>query len=76
LILQDYPDDPYAAKSLFMMANLQIDRWGDIVSARAFLNKLINQYPESEMVDQAQYMLDNMTRQEFRTPTSIEELRK
>ncbi|MCP4143849.1 MAG: hypothetical protein GY752_01050 [bacterium] len=76
LILQDYPEDPYAAKSLFMIANLQIDRWGDLVSARAFLNKLINQYPDSEMVDQAQYMLDNLNRQEFRTPTSIEELRK
>lgn len=76
LILQDYPEDQYAAKSLFMMANLQIDRWGDMVSARTLLNKLINQYPESEMVDQSQYMLENMNRQEFRTPTSIEDLRK
>lgn len=76
LILKEYPEDQYAAKSLFMIANLQIDRWGDLVSARIYLNKLINQYPESEMVDQAKYMLENLSRQEFRTPTSIEDLQK
>jgi len=76
LILKEYPEDQYAAKSLFMIANLQIDRWGDLVSARIYLNKLIKQYPESEMVNQAKYMLENMNRQEFRTPTSIEDLQK
>jgi len=76
LILKEYPEDQYAAKSLFMIANLQIDRWGDMVSAKIYLNKLINRYPESEMVDQAKYMLENLNRQEFRTPTSIEDLKK
>ena len=75
LIVDEYPESQYAAKSLFMLANLQIDRYGDIVRAEILLRQLVSDYPDSEMIEQAEYMIENLHRQEFRTPKSIEDLR-
>jgi tetratricopeptide (TPR) repeat protein len=76
LIIEDFPESEYAAKSLFMQANVQLDRWGDTRRARYCLRKLVKDYPDSELREQAEYMLENMSKMDFTAPKSIEELQK
>jgi len=76
LIIEDFPDSEYAAKSLFMQANVQLDNWGDVRRARYCLRMLVKEHPDSELRDQAEYMLENMTKMDFTAPKSIEELQK
>ena len=74
LILEEFPDDDYAGKSLFMLANVYIDNWGDTRRARSFLNRLVDEYPDNELRDQGEYMLENLTTTNFQAPRSIREL--
>jgi tetratricopeptide (TPR) repeat protein len=76
LIIEDFPGTDYAAKSLFMQANVQLDNWGDTRRARYYLRKLVNEYPDSELREQADFMLANMAKMSFKAPKSIEELQK
>ncbi|MBU0742218.1 peptidyl-prolyl cis-trans isomerase [bacterium] len=75
LLLLDYHDSEYAPMALFMKANLYLDTTGDKYRARNCLNRILKNYPDSELREQVEYMLENMSRADFHTPTSIEELR-
>jgi len=75
LLLLDYPDSEYVPMALFMKANVFLDKFMDRFQARASLNRLVNSYPDSELREQAEYMLENMTTANFNTPQTIEELR-
>ena len=46
LIVEQYPTSPYASKSLLAAANLRINS-GDSVSAKEYLRRLVDYYPES-----------------------------
>jgi tetratricopeptide (TPR) repeat protein len=76
LIIEDYPDSEYAAKALFMKANVYLDTWGDTRRARSSLRQLVRDHPDSELKEQAEYMLENLTTINFKSPKSIEELQK
>jgi peptidyl-prolyl cis-trans isomerase C len=76
LLLLDYPDSEYAPVALFMTANLHIDTYGDTYTARGLLKRILRVYPESELIDQVNYMLENLGNPNFQTPQSIEELRE
>ncbi len=76
LLLLDYPDSEYAPMALFMKANLYLDTTGDKYRARHYLNKILTNYPESELQEQVAYMLENMSKADFRAPESIEALRE
>lgn len=75
MLVEDYPDDEYAADALFTAANVTLDTWGDLRKASYLLETLVRGYPESEYVPDAQYMLDNMFKANFTKPESIEDLR-
>ncbi len=75
LIVQDFPDTEHGAKALFMMANLQLDEFHSPSMAAKLFRRLVLNYPNSDLVDQAQYMLDNMDKPGFVTPESLEDLR-
>jgi parvulin-like peptidyl-prolyl isomerase len=76
LLIGDYPDDEATDDALFTAANLYLDTWGDTRRAGAFLRKLVREFPESEYVADAEYILENMNRRGFQNPRSIEDLRK
>jgi len=76
ILINDYPENEYKPKALFMCANIQLDRWQDRNSASKLLMQLIEDYPESDLVDQADFMLKNMSSRELVSPQSIEDLQK
>ena len=76
LLLLDYPESEYAPMALFMQANLYLDTYADAYSARKCLRRLLRQYPDSEVRDQAEYMLENAGSTAIQKPKSIEELRQ
>ncbi len=76
LIIEDFPDSEFAAKSLFMKANVYLDNWGDTRRARSSLRELVANHPNSELREQADYMLANLSTINFKAPKSIEELQK
>jgi peptidyl-prolyl cis-trans isomerase C len=76
LLVDDYPEDEYADDALFMAGNISLDSWGDRRQASVFLHELVKRYPESPLVEDAQYMLDHMHEPGMVHPKSIEELRK
>jgi peptidyl-prolyl cis-trans isomerase C len=73
-LLEDYPDSKEAPMALFMKANLYLDTTGDMYRCRYFLQQAVERYPQSEIRDQAQFMLDNLGKVDFRSPRSIQEL--
>lgn len=76
MLVDDYPPNEYTPKALFMLANLQLDRWQDRNSASKLLKQLIDEFPESDLVEQAQYMLENIGSRAMISPESVEDLRK
>jgi hypothetical protein len=75
-ILEDYPDSEYADDALFLEANVYIDAWDDIPSGTAALDQLIREHPDSDLREQAQYLMDNAGKPGFWKPQRLEDLRK
>ncbi len=73
-LLEDYPDSKEAPMALFMKANLYLDTTGDMNRCRHYLLQTLERYPQSEIRDQAQFMLDNLGKVDFKSPRSIQEL--
>lgn len=76
ILIEDFPDSDLKDDALFMLANVYLDNWSDIPYASRYLNQLMREHPESELYEQAEYILTNMGKKDFRMPQSIEELRK
>lgn len=76
MILEDFPESDLVDDTLFMLANLYLDHWGDVRQAGLNLDRLLREFPDSEYAAQARFMLENMGKQEFRKPQSIEDLRR
>lgn len=76
LLADDYPDSELADDALFLAANIALDNWGDVRHARIYLTHLVRRYPDSDYVEDAEYMLENMHKPEFLQPRSIEDLRR
>lgn len=76
LIIEEFPGSDYVAKALFMKANIYLDTWGDKRRARGFLLQLVREHENSELADQARFMLQNLSAADFSTPKSIQELQE
>ena len=74
-LADDFPESDYAPKALFMLANAFMDNYSDKRNARINLYRLITDYPDCDLYDDAKYMMDNLNKAEFVNPQTIEELR-
>lgn len=60
LIHTDYPESDRADDALFMAAQVAIEMFADTRIAGRYLQMLIDEYPNSELIDDATYMRDNI----------------
>lgn len=61
-VVELYPDHELADESLFMQGFVYSEEFGDVGSASRCFRRLRNEYPESEYVDEATWMLGNLGR--------------
>jgi outer membrane protein assembly factor BamD (BamD/ComL family) len=59
-ILKLYPDSPRAYKAQFLIAFVYSENLKDYENAKINYQKLIEKYPNCDLVDDAQYMLRTM----------------
>ena len=58
-LVEQYPESKWAPRALLIMANYVYDeQLHDLDKARATYEKLINDYPDSELVDDAQKLME------------------
>lgn len=76
LIAQDFPDSDRADDALFMAANTAIENFADPSVGGRMLESLVELYPQSEFVDDANFILENLYNPKFQQPTSIEDIRR
>jgi hypothetical protein len=58
-ILDRHPDDPHAAEALFMIGFIQSEELKDEAAARATFEKVVKDYPNSELIKDAKWMLSD-----------------
>jgi peptidyl-prolyl cis-trans isomerase C len=75
LVFTDFPASDKADDALFMSAMVALDSWQDRRVAERYLNRLVNEYPDSELLEDAQFLRDNLYNPKALNPSSIEELR-
>jgi len=75
LVVTDYPTSDKADDALFMSAMVALDTWQDRRVAERYLTRLLDEYPESELVEDATFLKDNMYDPKALNPSTIEELR-
>jgi len=75
LIYSDFPTSERADDALFMCALVCMDTWQDRRMAERYLDLLIEEYPESELQEDAAFLKENLYKPSGLNPTSIEELR-
>jgi hypothetical protein len=76
MIWTDFPEAKEADDAMFMAANVALEAFQDYKVAERYLGMLIDTYPDSELIPDAQYLKDNLWNPEALNPTSIEDLRK
>lgn len=76
MIADDFPDSDRADDALFMAANTAIENLTDLEVGGRILETLIEAYPQSELIDDAKFILENLYNPKFRQPTSIEDIRR
>ncbi len=59
LVLQ-FPDGEHAAEAQFMIGFIQAEEIGDFDAAGKALQRMLDEYPESELRESAEWMLENM----------------
>lgn len=59
-LLEVYPDDPDNYKPLFMIGFNYSEYLKDYENARIYFQRVVDEYPESELATSATFMLDNM----------------
>lgn len=75
LVFTDFPASPKADDALFMSAMVALDTWQDRRVAEDFLRRLLEEYPDSEMAEDARFLKDNLYNPKALNPSSIEELK-
>lgn len=76
VIWTDFPESKEADDAMFMAANVSLEAFQDYKIAERYLRILLEEYPDSELAPDAQYLMDNLANPAALNPTSIEELRK
>ncbi|MDD3643113.1 MAG: peptidyl-prolyl cis-trans isomerase [Candidatus Krumholzibacteria bacterium] len=59
-IVNHYPDHQYASQALFMIGFVYAEELQDLAQARRTFEELIKKYPEADVVESAQWMIDNL----------------
>lgn len=59
-LVNQYPKDNYAPQALFMIGFVYAEEVRDIVQARRTFDELLAKYPESDVVESAEWMIENM----------------
>jgi parvulin-like peptidyl-prolyl isomerase len=76
MIAEDFPESDRADDALFMAGNTAIENLADLSVGIRIFESLIELYPESELVDDTKYILENIYNPKFRKPASIEDLKR
>jgi len=61
-IANNYPDHKYAPQALFMIGFVYAEELRDTKRAKQTFDELLRNYPDSEVVGSAQWMIDNVDR--------------
>lgn len=75
LVYTDYPESDRADDALFMSALVAMDTWKDRRMAQRYLDKLIAEFPASELHEDAVFLRDNLYNPSGVTPRSIDDLK-
>ena len=59
-LIVSYPDGEHADEAQFMIGFIQSEEIGNHEAARNAFQRLLEEYPESELVDSANWMIENM----------------
>ncbi|MBE0564682.1 MAG: peptidyl-prolyl cis-trans isomerase [Krumholzibacteria bacterium] len=76
MIVTEFPASDRVDDALFMVSQAYMDLWGDRRSASIYLKQLVDNHPDSELLDDAQYLLENLDNPSALAPKSIDELRR
>lgn len=76
LIQTDFPESDRADDALFMAAQVVMEDGQNVREAYRYLTRLIEDYPQSELVADAKYLRDNLDNPKVMAPKSIEDLRQ
>ncbi len=71
-----YPTGDKADDALFMSANVAIEAWQDRRIAERYLSRLIREYPDSELIEDAKFLRKNLNNPKVLNPQSIDDLRQ
>ncbi|UCG52153.1 MAG: peptidyl-prolyl cis-trans isomerase [Candidatus Latescibacterota bacterium] len=61
-IVNKYPDSKYAAEALFMIGFVYAEELKSMPDADRALNRVLDEYPQSEVAKTAQWMLENLNK--------------
>ncbi|MFQ5511282.1 MAG: peptidyl-prolyl cis-trans isomerase [Candidatus Krumholzibacteriia bacterium] len=61
-IVDKFPKSPHAPKAIFMIGFVNAEELKNTVDADRAFNRVINEYPESEVANSARWMLKNLNR--------------
>lgn len=75
MIADDFPESDRADDALFMAANTALENFADPTFGGRILEDLVARYPQSELVDDAKFMLDHLYDPRFIQPKSVEDLK-
>lgn len=76
MLADDFPESARADDALFLAGNAAIESLEDVSVGQRILMRLVAEYPKSELVGDAQFIIDNVNDPKFRNPTSIEDLKR
>ncbi len=76
MIHTDFPTSNRADDALFMSANVALVSWSDRRVAERYLNMLIKEYPDSELIEDATFLRNNLNNPKVLNPQSIDDLRQ
>lgn len=60
MLLEKYPDNEHNYKAQFMIGFIYSEELKDYDQARVAMQKVVEQYPDCDLADDAQWMLDHM----------------
>lgn len=76
LIHTDYAGSQRADDALFLAATVALDTWSDVRVAERYLRLLLEEYPDSELIEDAKFLKDNLYNPEVLNPKSMDDIRK
>ena len=59
-LVNRYPEHKFAPQALFMIGFVYVEELQDLVQARRTFDELLKEYPESEVVESAKWMIENL----------------